>query len=135
MAGTETSVEGEAEFESGAHAHRLPVLDRGMKANFSSRLDGGLGQSVRLPAHRADVVNAPVSAEDDCQHNRALDFVQTGLFGVFGFFTIENRGSQFLCHGGCVVAGTIDWAASNLETPTAGVSAIALVKPRPFSRS
>src|SRR5262245_5735644 len=87
------SVEGEAEFESGAHAHRLPVLNRRMKAYFLGRLDRGLSQSARQPAHRADVVDKPVGAEDDSQHDRALDFALTGLFGVFGFFTIENRWS------------------------------------------
>ena len=42
-AGATALVEGEAEFESGAHAHRLSVLNRRMKSYFLGRLDGGLG--------------------------------------------------------------------------------------------
>src|SRR5215470_442968 len=75
-----------------------------MKAYFLGRLDRGLGQSVRQPAHRADVADAPVGAEDDIQHDRALDFVLTGLFSVFGFFTIENRRFQFFGHDGYIAA-------------------------------
>src|SRR5215467_12772608 len=101
------SVEGEAEFESCAHAHRLPILNCGMKAYFLGRLDGCLGQSIRQPANRADVVGAPVGAEDDGQHNRALDFVQTGVFGVFGFLTIEDCRFQCFGHDGDAVARSI----------------------------
>src|SRR6266545_2500553 len=82
-----------------------PAVQNGrMKAYFLGRLDGGLGQSVRQPAHRADVLDTPVGAEDDSQHDRALDFVLTGLFGVFGFLAIENCRFQFFGHDGYTAA-------------------------------
>src|SRR5262249_23161473 len=65
MVGASASVEREAEFESGAHSHRLSVLNSGLKAYSLGCLDGGFGQSVRQPAQQADVVDAPVGAEDN----------------------------------------------------------------------
>src|SRR5262245_10763670 len=124
-AGAGASVEGEGEFESGAHAHRLPVLNRGMKAYFLSRLNGRLGQSVRQPADRADVVDAPVGAEDDSQLDRALDFVQAGLFGVFGFFTIENRRFQLFGHDACITTTSVSGAAAGARWSSADTAAVA----------
>src|SRR5262245_41340840 len=89
-----------------------------MKAYFLGRLDGCLGQSVRQPAHRADVVDAPVGAEDDVQHDRAFDFVQAGIFGVFGFFAIENRRFQFVGHDGCIAAASGGAAAAGFKRST-----------------
>src|SRR5262249_47409939 len=114
-AGAAASVKGAAEFEKGAHAHRLSILNCGMKEYFLGRLDGCLGQSMRQPAHRADVADAPVGAEDDGQHNRALDFVQAGLFGVFGFLTIEDCRFQSFGHFGYIAAGSRRGAAARAK--------------------
>src|SRR5215475_787277 len=108
-----------------------------MKAYFLGRLDGGLGQSVRQPAHRADVVDTPVGAEDDSQHDRALDFVLTGVFGVFGFFTIENRRSQCFGHDGYIAArassGTATGATPSPADAVTLAWPIAIIFTRPDS--
>src|SRR5262245_31839458 len=90
-----------------------------MKAYFLGRLDGGLGQSIRQPAHRADVVDAPVGAEDDSQHDRALDFVQTGLFGVFGFLTIEDCRFQIFGPDGYIATGASNGTATGATQSSA----------------
>src|SRR5262245_12210726 len=96
-----------------------------MKAYFLGRLDGGLGQSLRQPAHRADGVDAPVGAEDDSQHDRALDFALTRVFGVFGFFTIENRRSQCFGHERYVAAAAGSWSAAGATRSPADAATIA----------
>src|SRR5262245_28826117 len=128
---SKASVDGEAEFESGAHAHRLPVLNRRLKEYFLGRLDGGLGQSVRQPAHHADVVDTPVCAEDDSQHDRALDFVQTGLFGVFGFFTMEDCRFQCFGHDGNTAARASSGTTTGAKFSPADAAKIA----RPIARA
>src|SRR5262245_43116721 len=104
-----------------------------MKAYFPSRLDGCLGQSFWQPAYRADVVDAPVSAEDDGQRDRALDFVQTGCFGVFVFLTIENRRFQFVGHDEGAVARS-RWPAANTIRAVAEIAITAIIVTRPASR-
>src|SRR5262245_56037982 len=105
-----------------------------MKAYFLGRLDGCLGQSFRQPAHRADVVDKPVGAEDDSQHDRALDFALTGLFGVFGLFSIENRRSQCFGHDGYITATSGSRSASGPRRAPADAANPALPLAYTFTR-
>src|SRR5262249_42406846 len=106
-----------------------------MKAYFLGGLDGGFGQALRQPAQHADVVDAPVGAEDDGQHNSALDFVQTGLFGAFGFFTVENRRFQCFGHYGYIGARACSGAAARTIEAVADIASFAGPVARAFTLS